>query len=150
MNKGLGLVAALVVLTFAPGLAHAQGYGGRGMVNTPFGMMGMGELQANGGDLFAAQEMRQQQQMMMQYQQQMQMQQQYMQQMAKNGQPNTMTGRDSPAPRLKATAKATKKKKTAKTKGALASKTAPAEKTNGDKMPADDDKMAEPKATAKK
>ena len=82
MRRTFGLLASLAVLALVPSRADAQRYG-RGTVNTPFGQFSMSDMQAAGGDPFAAEEMREQKQMM-QYQQQLaKQQQQYMQQMAK-------------------------------------------------------------------
>ena len=82
MGRTIGLLASLAVLALVPARADAQRYS-RGTVNTPYGQFSMQEMQAAGGNPFAAEDIREQKTMMMYQQQMMRQQQLYMQQMAK-------------------------------------------------------------------
>lgn len=78
MRRRIVLLAALTVLTSAPGAADARGYRGGGNVTTEFGTFSAAEMSAAGGDIYGAAQMREQR-MFLQYQQQMYKQQQQMQ-----------------------------------------------------------------------
>ena len=66
LKRGIGLVAALVVVALAPSSAVARMPRGGGGVNTPFGTLSQQEIMAAGGNPMMAAEMKQEKMMMQQ------------------------------------------------------------------------------------